>query len=323
MQDKKENEIYRYYVVVFGASNLIAADFLGKSDPYCIVRMGDSTEQKTGVINQDLNPRWNKQFVFISEKPEPFLFELYDWDSAKSHDFLGNVHVSAEQLFEYARSAGTSAVKKSFSLSGVKTGSLEVEISIRSYPFDRVSKNLKLEQAKNAELQKQIESLKSKLTDSEQRGPSPVKEDLEVKEVEVAASNDVSMYREMYRFELNILRGWRIAAAAFDGTSNSFVQVHTEKEGESLAQQTPCIPSTTDPYYNHKMVFTTDTPEKFFFSVIDHGFLGIKKVLGTAEYDGTKILESSADSGTKLLSLPLTPQGTLELQLTYFKLCTR
>ena len=45
-------------VTVIRAADLIAsAD--GKSDPFCVVKIGENQESATPVINNDLNPVWN------------------------------------------------------------------------------------------------------------------------------------------------------------------------------------------------------------------------------------------------------------------------
>ena len=46
-------------VTVVEAADLLASDANGKSDPFCVVKLGDMQEQKTEVIPTTLNPKWN------------------------------------------------------------------------------------------------------------------------------------------------------------------------------------------------------------------------------------------------------------------------
>ena len=41
------------------ASDLQATDPNGKSDPFCVVKLGEMQEQSTPVIQATLSPRWN------------------------------------------------------------------------------------------------------------------------------------------------------------------------------------------------------------------------------------------------------------------------
>ncbi|KAG7275820.1 hypothetical protein CRUP_016760, partial [Coryphaenoides rupestris] len=62
-------------VKVLRASDLIAADLNGKSDPFCVLQLGNDRLQ-THTIYKTLHPEWNKVTVF-------------DEDGDKPPDFLG------------------------------------------------------------------------------------------------------------------------------------------------------------------------------------------------------------------------------------------
>ena len=49
-------------VRVFRAENLAAADFSGKSDPFCVVQLVN-TRLQTNTEYKTLNPEWNKIFT--------------------------------------------------------------------------------------------------------------------------------------------------------------------------------------------------------------------------------------------------------------------
>ncbi|MGH0149566.1 UNVERIFIED_CONTAM: hypothetical protein FKN15_028671 [Acipenser sinensis] len=52
-------------VKVLNAVDLIAADFVGKSDPFCMLELGNDRLQ-THTIYKNLNPEWNKVFTFCA-----------------------------------------------------------------------------------------------------------------------------------------------------------------------------------------------------------------------------------------------------------------
>ena len=84
----------RRKLVIVGASGLRNVDVWGTSDPYAIVYWDDERIGQTDVKNDDLNPTWNEDFsVVIPEEGGVMKIELYDYDDAGEHDFLGMITV--------------------------------------------------------------------------------------------------------------------------------------------------------------------------------------------------------------------------------------
>lgn len=90
---------------IFEARDLRALDENGKSDPYARIRV-KKAQQKTKVVEQELNPVWDETFVFptkdaeaclLSSQPKIF-FELWDKDFLSPDEFLGQVRTLG-QLF--------------------------------------------------------------------------------------------------------------------------------------------------------------------------------------------------------------------------------
>ncbi|CAG7668662.1 unnamed protein product [Allacma fusca] len=88
-------------------------DFLGKSDPYLVISklMDDGSwaiAHKTEVIKNTLNPDWRPFSLRVasltSSKPERNLrFQVYDWDSDGSSDFIGEFELTYLELLTSAK----------------------------------------------------------------------------------------------------------------------------------------------------------------------------------------------------------------------------
>ncbi|GAB1292209.1 Multiple C2 and transmembrane domain-containing protein 2 [Apodemus speciosus] len=80
-------------VKVLKAADLLAADFSGKSDPFCLLELGNDRLQ-THTIYKSLNPEWNKVFTFpIKDIHEVLEVTVFDEDGDKAPDFLGKVAI--------------------------------------------------------------------------------------------------------------------------------------------------------------------------------------------------------------------------------------
>ncbi|KAL2651010.1 hypothetical protein R1flu_019138 [Riccia fluitans] len=87
------------FVTLVKAKQLKNKDLLGKSDPYVMVRVGNST-QKTRTIMNNLNPEWNETLSLPVDDPETESLDLtvYDWDKVGSHDKLGMQVIQLKEL---------------------------------------------------------------------------------------------------------------------------------------------------------------------------------------------------------------------------------
>lgn len=90
--------------------NLINADFISKSDPYCIVWMKELAWQgqhyevgRTETIDDTLNPQWVKKFVldYKFETIQKIKFEVWDED-LKGSDFLGRFETTLSDLVSHS-----------------------------------------------------------------------------------------------------------------------------------------------------------------------------------------------------------------------------
>ncbi|XP_004617798.1 multiple C2 and transmembrane domain-containing protein 2 [Sorex araneus] len=80
-------------VKVLKAVDLLAADFSGKSDPFCLLELGNDRLQ-THTVYKNLNPEWNKVFTFpIKDIHDVLEVTVFDEDGDKPPDFLGKVAI--------------------------------------------------------------------------------------------------------------------------------------------------------------------------------------------------------------------------------------
>ena len=95
----------RLRVTLHKAEGLKAADWLGKSDPYCIVELGDRSA-KSSMHRQTLDPDFGDEAVEVAFDPEQdyaktFRIRVMDWDPPpKWHDPLGHLDVHLAILRE-------------------------------------------------------------------------------------------------------------------------------------------------------------------------------------------------------------------------------
>jgi len=88
-------------VNVIGAQDLRNADYIGKSDPYCIVKIQGKSSLKTKVIDDCLNPVWNEEFLVkdyvVGDLVEFIIMDQDMWP--KSDDVLGTASLASSQFY--------------------------------------------------------------------------------------------------------------------------------------------------------------------------------------------------------------------------------
>ncbi|XP_003413841.2 multiple C2 and transmembrane domain-containing protein 2 isoform X3 [Loxodonta africana] len=90
---KEMKDIGLLQVKVLKAVDLLAADFSGKSDPFCLLELGNDRLQ-THTVYKNLNPEWNTVFTFpIKDIHDVLEVTVLDEDGDKPPDFLGKVAI--------------------------------------------------------------------------------------------------------------------------------------------------------------------------------------------------------------------------------------
>jgi len=92
-------------VKIYKAENVINADLLSKSDPYCCVQISHNGKIKkasfhqTKTIKDDLNPVWNETVTLYAwSKGDQLDFWVQDEDVVGKGDFLGACTLTSEQI---------------------------------------------------------------------------------------------------------------------------------------------------------------------------------------------------------------------------------
>lgn len=95
--------------------NLVIRDVV-TSDPYVILSLGEQS-MKTRVIKNNLNPVWNEQLMLsIPIHIPPLKLLVYDKDTFKYDDFMGEAEIDIQPLVSAARASETSAIKEPMQL---------------------------------------------------------------------------------------------------------------------------------------------------------------------------------------------------------------
>merc|ERR1712217_487292 len=74
--------------------NLRSADWVGKSDPYCICEVADKSDStiQSVSVTENLNPKWNHEAEIVGyQAGDALTFIVKDKDPVKTDDVLGTV----------------------------------------------------------------------------------------------------------------------------------------------------------------------------------------------------------------------------------------
>jgi len=93
-------------VLIIGARGLRNADAIGKSDPYCVCEVPGKpwARFETSVVQDNLNPTWNEEYVF-NDYIRGDTFDFFVWDSDDTNDveaepeLLGKTTLISPQFF--------------------------------------------------------------------------------------------------------------------------------------------------------------------------------------------------------------------------------
>ncbi|KAK2853477.1 hypothetical protein Q5P01_006138 [Channa striata] len=119
-------------VKVIKASDLIAADLNGKSDPFCVLELGNDRLQ-THTVYKSLYPEWNKVFTFpVKDIHDVLVVTIFDEDGDKAPDFLGKVAIP---LLSIRRGQQIAFPLKKEDLGGLSKGTITLELEVIFNPI--------------------------------------------------------------------------------------------------------------------------------------------------------------------------------------------
>jgi len=97
-----EEDKPRCFVTMHSAWGLRAADFGGKSDPYCVVRSrGKRSSFRTKVVPKTVTPEWEEEDEIPDwEVGDDIEFVVFDYDRVSDDDELGKVVLEAAQYVD-------------------------------------------------------------------------------------------------------------------------------------------------------------------------------------------------------------------------------
>ncbi|KAM3877092.1 multiple C2 and transmembrane domain-containing protein 2-like [Diretmus argenteus] len=114
-------------VKVIKATDLLAADLNGKSDPFCVLELGNDRLQ-THTIYKSLHPEWNKVFTFpVKDIHDVLVVTIFDEDGDKPPDFLGKVAIP---LLSNHNGQQIAFPLKKEDLGGLSKGSISLELEV-------------------------------------------------------------------------------------------------------------------------------------------------------------------------------------------------
>ncbi|XP_072324799.1 multiple C2 and transmembrane domain-containing protein 2-like [Scyliorhinus torazame] len=135
-------------VQVIKACNLAAADFAGKSDPFCVLELGNDKLQ-THTVYKNLNPEWNKVFSFnIRDIHDVLEVTVFDEDGDKPPDFLGKVAIP---LLSIKKGQLTAYILKNRKLGSPEKGVLYLQLDIIYNPIKASLRTFKPKEPRNQE----------------------------------------------------------------------------------------------------------------------------------------------------------------------------
>ncbi|XP_030765310.1 extended synaptotagmin-3-like [Sitophilus oryzae] len=155
-------------VHVFEARDLEKKDMTGKSDPYAILNVG-AQEQKTKVINRELNPQWDHycEFIILDPVAQQLHFKLFDQDEFSEDDFLGSGAVVIADVIK------PDSDDQWFELENVKHGKIHLRFSWLALSCDRNAINAAAEETRLLKIENIHTALLTIYIDSALNLPKP------------------------------------------------------------------------------------------------------------------------------------------------------
>uniref|UniRef100_A0A8C7MBT8 Multiple C2 and transmembrane domain containing 2 n=1 Tax=Oncorhynchus kisutch TaxID=8019 RepID=A0A8C7MBT8_ONCKI len=150
---KGVREVGFLQVKVFNATDLTSTDLNGKSDPFCVLELGNSRLQ-THTIYKTLNPEWNKVFTFpVKDIHDVLELKVFDEDGDKAPDFLGRVAIP---LLSVQNGQPVTRGLKNENLRGPAKGTISLVMEVHYNPVRAGIKTFKPKEEKFMEVNRKF-----------------------------------------------------------------------------------------------------------------------------------------------------------------------
>ncbi|XP_046401824.1 uncharacterized protein LOC124167829 [Ischnura elegans] len=139
LHTKSQNQAL-FELGIIRASDLVAKDLNGFSDPYCEVKVDGQLKYRSSVRKKTLNPSWEETtIVELPTGQQTLQVDLWDHDVLGKHDFLGRVTLTAGEVRqacsiynfsqmseERCTEADMTGYHQWYQLSDIKSGSIQL-----------------------------------------------------------------------------------------------------------------------------------------------------------------------------------------------------
>ncbi|CAI9764743.1 unnamed protein product [Fraxinus pennsylvanica] len=147
-------------VNIVRGTNLAVRDMMS-SDPYVMISLGNQSV-KTRVIKNNLNPVWNEKLMLsIPENIPPLKLIVYDKDTFKTDDFMGEAEIDIQPLVSAAKASECTTIDESMTLGNWKASKENtlVRDGVISFKDGRVKQEiaLKLQKVERGVLEIELE----------------------------------------------------------------------------------------------------------------------------------------------------------------------
>jgi len=246
-------------VTIIDAKDLPIRDFMGTSDPYCILYLGGH-KVKTPTIKNSLNPKWDFSVIFHCSSKDNLIIECWDWDRFTRNDFIGQTQLPISSLKpDVARditlALGPRAGKKDPNVKG------SIHLSLTFTVGEKPGKSEVQPQSKFKFFKKdKLDYSPPQAVDTKGQAPSAGFLDLRVIEAKGLTAKDLN------------------------GKSDPFTIISFNEK----TYRTKVITKTLDPVWNQKCGFAVAVEEKgysIFLSVYDKDRLSANDFIGSAKID--------------------------------------
>uniref|UniRef100_A0A674CKD7 Multiple C2 and transmembrane domain-containing protein 2-like n=1 Tax=Salmo trutta TaxID=8032 RepID=A0A674CKD7_SALTR len=132
-------------VKIIKATDLLAADLNGKSDPFCVLELGNDRLQ-THTIYKTLYPNWNQVFTIpVKDIHDILELTIFDEDGDKAPDFLGKVAIP---LLSIHNGQPICCPLKKEDLGGLSKGNISLELELIFNPVRAAIRTFKPKEKK-------------------------------------------------------------------------------------------------------------------------------------------------------------------------------